>query len=95
LHRTRSQLRLTPSSPPFPPPTRAPLCSYVRMLAGPRYHKREDKLKLSAQHHKTAADNKRQVIEYLVSMIAEAKKLVEKHGAPPLKPKHTEYKMYP
>ena len=64
------------------------------MLAGPRYHKQQDKLKLSAQPHKTAADNKRQVIEYLVSMIAEAKELVKKHGVPPIKPTFTPYKMY-
>ena len=63
------------------------------MLAGPRYHERGDKLKLSAQHHKTAADNKRQVIEHLVDMVAAARELVEKHGAPPLKPVHTKYRM--
>ena len=63
------------------------------MIAGPRYHSRGDKLKLSAQHHKTAADNKRQVIEHLVDLVAEAKKLVEKHGVPPLKPVFTKYRM--
>ena len=53
---------------------------YVRAIAGARYDKAHDRLSISCDKHAQAGLNRREVLEQLVGVVAEAKELKAKFG---------------
>ena len=54
---------------------------YLRSIAGARYSKRTDMLRISSERHSDAASNKRDCVERLVALVREAAGLAGLHGA--------------
>lgn len=54
---------------------------YIKLLAGTRYNATSGLLKFSSEAHPSAAANKREVLERLVSLVKEANSLADKFGS--------------
>ena len=57
--------------------------SWLLAIAGPRYDAKKQRLRVASDAHSTAARNRRAVLETLVALAAEARRLADKHGALP------------
>lgn len=58
--------------------------SWLLAIAGPRYDAKKQRLRVSSDAHATAARNRRAVLETLVALAVEARRLAGKHGALPV-----------
>lgn len=57
------------------------VAQYVRAIAGPHYNAKTDVLRISNDHHKEAASNRRQALEQLVALVQQGTTLKSKFGA--------------